>query len=120
VCKHIVAVGDKLATRADADPAVIFNMRGLDFARLERMVLEQAKTVSRESFTPSDLSEEEKNEIFWNGRELPKLPQPKVAPAIDDSDPDLLRKAMRSVSHTNLDLLRAVSDIEDLYYHLSH
>jgi len=27
---------------------------------------------------------------------------------------------MRSVSHTNLDLLRAVSDIEDLYYHLSH
>ncbi|MCZ9306779.1 hypothetical protein L8V01_04710 [Corynebacterium sp. c8Ua_181] len=120
VCKHIVAVGDKLATRADADPAVIFNMRGLDFARLERMVLEQAKAVSRESFTPSDLSEEEKNDIFWNGRELPKLPQPKVAPAIDDSDPDLLRKAMRSVSHTNLDLLRAVSDIEDLYYHLTH
>ena len=50
-----MAVGDKLATRADADPAVIFNMRGLDFARLERMVLEQAKAVSRESFTPSDL-----------------------------------------------------------------
>ena len=40
--------------------------------------------------------------------------------SIDDSDPDLLRKAMRSVSHTNLDLLRAVSDIEDLYYHLTH
>src|SRR5260363_397683 len=71
-CKHIVAVGDRLATRADADPAVIFNMRGLDFARLEKAVMEQSQQVSRESFGASDLSAEEKNDVFWNGREMPK------------------------------------------------
>src|SRR5699024_9733410 len=32
------------------------------------------------------------NDLFWNGRELPTMPEPKIAPAIDDSDPDLLRK----------------------------
>ena len=47
------------------------------------------------------------------------MPEPKIAPAIDDSDPDLLRKAMRAVSHTNVDLLRAVSDVEDLYHFLT-
>lgn len=119
-CKHVVAVGDRLATRADADPSVIFNMRGLDFVRLEKAVMDQSQQVSRESFGASDLSAEEKNDVFWNGRELPKLPHPKVAPALEDSDPDLLRKALRAVSHTNIDLLRAVSDIEDLYYHLTH
>ena len=99
---------------------MIFNMRGLDFARLEKAVMEQSQQVSRESFGASDLSAEEKNDVFWNGREMPKLPHPKVAPALEDSDPDLLRKALRAVSHTNIDLLRAVSDIEDLYYHLTH
>ena len=120
VCKHVVAVADRLAARMDADPSVIFALRGLDFARLEQSVMAQAKSASEDSFTANELSAEERNALFWQGRELPPLPEPKYAPAVDDSDPELLRKAMRSVSHTNLDLLRAVSDIEDLYYHLSH
>ena len=120
VCKHVVAVADRLAARMDADPSVIFALRGLDFARLEQAVMEQAKNVSQDSFSGSSLSPEERNELFWEGRQLPDMPRPKVAPAVDDSDPDLLRKAMRAVSHTNIDLLRAVSDVEDLYYHLTH
>ena len=120
VCKHVVAVADRLAARMDADPSVIFALRGLDFARLEQSVMAQAKSASEDSFTANELSAEERNALFWEGRELPPLPEPKYAPAVDDSDPELLRKAMRSVSHTNIDLLRAVSDVDDLYYHLTH
>ncbi|OFT61426.1 hypothetical protein [Corynebacterium sp. HMSC05E07] len=120
VCKHVVAVADRLAARMDADPSVIFALRGLDFARLEQSVMEQAKSASEDSYSGADLDPEERNALFWAGRELPLLPEPKSAPAIDDSDPDLLRKAMRSVSHTNIDVLRAVSDVDDLYYYLTH
>lgn len=120
VCKHVIAVADRLASRIDADSSVVFALRGLDFGRLEQSVMEQAKAVSEDSFAGAGLSTEERNELFWGGRQLPDMPRPKVAPAVDDSDPELLRKAMRAVSHTNIDLLRAVSDVEDLYYHLTH
>lgn len=120
VCKHVIAVGERLAARIDADPSVVFSMRGLDLGRLEQTVMEQAKTVAKDSYQNSGLSESERNALFWEGRKFPDLPQPKVAPALDDSDPELLRKAMRAVSHTNIDLLRAVSDVEDLYHHLTH
>ncbi|MDO5031977.1 hypothetical protein [Corynebacterium sp.] len=119
VCKHVVAVADRLAARIDADPSVIFALRGLDFTRFEQSVMDQARSVAQDSFSGSGLSVEERNELFWQGRDLPALPTPKRAPAVEDSDPELLRKAMRAVSHTNIDLLRAVSDVEDLYYYLS-
>lgn len=120
VCKHVVAVADRLAARVDADPSVIFALRGLDFSQLEELVMAEAHKASQDAFNPYSLdSQEERNELFWSGRSLPELPRPKVAPALDDSDMDLLRKAMRAVSHTNIDLLRAVSDIEDLYHELT-
>ena len=52
---------------------------------------------------------------FWDGHDLPDLPHPKIAPMIEDSDIHLLHRAMQSVSFTNIDQLRAVADIEDLY-----
>lgn len=153
VCKHVVAVADRLAARIDADPLQLFALRGLNIHALETMVMESAQQVARESIgegveeagdesstampgqAPADNDQEEStgnpasaatskaravsSDLFWNGRELPTMPEPKIAPAIDDSDPDLLRKAMRAVSHTNVDLLRAVSDVEDLYHFLT-
>ncbi|WP_273368437.1 hypothetical protein [Corynebacterium massiliense] len=120
VCKHIVAVVDRLAARIDADPSTVFSMRGLDFHRLEQMVMEQSQHAAAESYTAgTGLSADEQNDLFWSGRTLPEVPRPQVAPALDDSDMDLLRKAMRPVSHTTIDLLRAVSDIEDLYHELT-
>ena len=110
ICKHAVAVLEKLAGKIDADPLALFTLRGMDLISLEKAVMVQAKDVSRES--------EENPELFWAGRELPALPEPRVAPALDDSDLDLLHKAMRAISYTNVDQLRAVSDIEDLYDHL--
>lgn len=62
---------------------------------------------------------EEGSEYFWDGREMPRLPEPKLAPMIEDSDIDMLHRAMQSVSFTNIDQLRAVADIEDLYEELT-
>lgn len=112
VCKHVIAMVDRLSAKIDADPALAFQLRGLTLDALELAVLDHAHAVSREST-------EDGSERFWTGRELPDLPRPKLAPALEDSDLDLLHKAMRVVSFTNVDQLRAVSDIEDLYDHLT-
>lgn len=112
VCKHVIAVADRLAEMLDADPPAVFRLRGMDLGRLEHAVMGQAQEVAKES-------QDEDSDLFWEGRPLPDLPDPQVAPALDDSDLDLLHKAMRMVSFTNVDQLRAVSDIEDLYDYLT-
>ncbi|RNE48425.1 hypothetical protein [Corynebacterium alimapuense] len=110
VCKHKVAVVEKLAAKIDADPLMLFELRGMNLVSLEQAVMAQAQNASRES--------ESDPEKFWTGRDFPDLPNPKVAPALEDSDLDLLHKAMRTISYTNIEQLRAVSDLEDLYDHL--
>lgn len=112
ICKHVVAVADRLAAKIDADASIAFQLRGLTLDMLESAVLDQAQIVSAESA-------EDGSGRFWTGRPLPDLPRPKLSPALEDSDLDLLHKAMRVVSFTNIDQLRAVSDIEDLYDHLT-
>ncbi|MGP6173475.1 SWIM zinc finger family protein [Corynebacterium sp. A21] len=111
-CKHAVAVADIAATKMDADPMMVFRLRSLDLVQLEKAVAEAAALIGEESAYSSD-------ERFWNGRELPDLPDPKTASALADSDLDALHRAMRLVSYTAVDQLRAVSDIEDMYDHLT-
>ncbi|WP_394280865.1 hypothetical protein [Corynebacterium sp.] len=111
-CKHAVAMAEKAAARIDADPPALFQLRGLDLNSLERTVRASAATVSKENSA-------EGSEFFWTGRGLPSVPSPKVAPMLDDSDLDLLHKAMQTISFTNIDQLRAVADIEDLYDELT-
>ena len=43
VCKHIVAVADRLAARIDADPLQLFALRGINMLTLETMVMEAAQ-----------------------------------------------------------------------------
>ena len=112
VCKHSVAVADKAAELMDADAGVLFSLRNLSLAMIEQSVRNRAAAIAREN-------SEEGSEYFWAGRELPGLPRPKVAPMIDDSDLDLLHRAMQAVSFTNIDQMRAVADIEDLYDELT-
>ncbi|WIM68602.1 hypothetical protein QP027_04200 [Corynebacterium breve] len=112
VCKHSVAVAEKLAAKIDADPTLLFQLRGIDLNSLERTVRVAAVSVSK-------ANAEEGSEYFWTGRAMPDLPDPKVAPMLDDSDLDLLHAAMQSISFTNIDQLRAVADIEDLYDELT-
>lgn len=111
-CKHAVAVCEVVAGRMDADPEFVFAARGLNFAQMERYFTQHAQQESRESAAATDGR-------FWTGLELPALPEPRLSPAIADSDLDALHKAMRTVSYTSVEQLRAVSDIEDLYDHLT-
>lgn len=112
VCKHSVAVALKGAELIDADPTLIFRLRNLDLNTLEQQLRESAGDRAKESAA-------EGSEHFWTGHELPDLPWPKKAPMIEDSDLDLLHKAMQTISFTNIDQLRAVSDLEDLYDELT-
>lgn len=112
VCKHGVAVAIKAAELIDADPTLIFRLRNLDLNTLEQQLRATAGERAKQSAA-------EGSEQFWTGHELPDLPQPKTAPMIEDSDLDLLHKAMQTISFTNIDQLRAVSDLEDLYDELT-
>lgn len=108
VCKHAVAVSIKAAALVDSDPSVVFRLRNLDVNSLEQQLRETASERATDSAR-------EGSEFFWAGHELPDLPTPKTAPMIEDSDLDLLHKAMQTISFTNIDQLRAVADLEDLY-----
>ena len=108
VCKHGVALAQVAAQRIDADPAMMFALRDLSFGAVEETILSGAHSIAADNAA-------EGSTYFWSGRALPDLPHPKVAPMIEDSDMDLLHRAMQTVSFTNIDQLRAVADIEDLY-----
>lgn len=108
-CKHAVAVAYAAADRLEAEPLLAFELRGLDLLKLEQSLTMQARSISERNVKSH----------FWDGKTLPDLPSPKKAPALEDSDESLLRKAMRLVSLTSIDELKAVADIEDLYYHLT-
>ncbi|MBZ8177051.1 hypothetical protein GSS88_04455 [Corynebacterium sp. 3HC-13] len=112
VCKHVVALVEVLIRRLEADPSEILRLRGMDRAFLHMMVSEESEHRSTEASADS-------GERFWGNGEMPDLPEPKTRPAIHDSDMDLLHQAMRMVSYTTIDQLRAVSDIEDLYHYLT-
>lgn len=106
-CKHAVAVLEVFAEKVATKPAMLFELRGLNFSQLEQSMQEEARKRS-ESAETSEVG-------FWDGGKLPPLPTPKLAPAIDDADADFLHKAMRTVSYTAADELRAITDLEDLY-----
>lgn len=107
-CKHAVALAEVAASLIDGDAGLAFSLRGINLLQLEQAVVQQAKHESQAKATLSQ-------ESFWRGGELPDLPRPKKAPALDDSDLVLLNKAMRLVSYTSIDELKAVADIEDMY-----
>ncbi|MBV7301184.1 hypothetical protein [Corynebacterium sp. TAE3-ERU2] len=146
VCKHIVAVAHAAAAEISRRSSRIFDLRGWDPQEIEAAVkrrvkenaaanapAERGKDTAR-SGTPdepaaaaaSSRSSTQKRQqqvdatAFWQGGELPSLPDPQVEPALDDSDLSLLHIAMRSVSYTSIDELRAITDIEDMYYFLTH
>lgn len=108
VCKHAVAIAQRGAGLIDTDPSLILSMRGVTLSALEDRKRRESHSMARENSAPG-------SPYFWPGHELPDLPRPKIAPMIEDSDIDLLHRAMQTVSFTNIDQLRAVADIEDLY-----
>ena len=140
VCKHIVATMMAAADRVAADPGLVFQLRGLNLAdmRLPKQSMKPAESAGSVPATPEtsapagSVESAKKAEApspeaiaaatdrFWNGGPLPEIPQLKTQSALADSDEQLLHKAMRTISYTSVDELCAVSDIEDLYYNLTH
>ena len=142
VCKHVVATMMAAADRVAADPGLVFQLRGLNLAdmRLPKQSMKPAGSagsvpVTPETSAPAGASGARQKpqaeapspeaiaavtDRFWNGGPLPEIPQLKTQSALADSDEELLHKAMRTISYTSVDELCAVSDIEDLYYNLTH
>ena len=136
VCKHIVATMMAAADRVTADPGLVFQLRGLNLAdmRLPKPATKPAGSVgsapkpqaaealstAKRAEAPSPEAIAAATDRFWNGGPLPEIPQLKTQSALADSDEQLLHKAMRTISYTSVDELCAVSDIEDLYYNLTH
>ena len=74
------------------------------------------KSLQREAHAKADSAAQTNDGNFWGDKTaLPQLPNTKIASALDDSDLDALHKAMRSISYTAIDELRAVADIEEMY-----
>lgn len=140
VCKHIVATMMAAADRVAADPGLVFQLRGLNLAdmRLPKQSTKSAGSAgsvpatpetsasagsagaAKKAEAPSPEAIAAATDRFWNGGPLPEIPQLKTQSALADSDEELLHKAMRTISYTSVDELCAVSDIEDLYYNLTH
>ena len=140
VCKHVVATMMAAADRVAADPGLVFQLRGLNLAdmRLPKQSMKPAGSAgsvpatpetsasagaagsAKKAEAPSPESIAAATDRFWNGGPLPEIPQLKTQSALADSDEELLHKAMRTISYTSVDELCAVSDIEDLYYNLTH
>lgn len=140
VCKHIVATMMAAADRVAADPGLVFQLRGLNLAdmRLPKQSMKPAGSAgsvpatpetsapagsagaAKKAEAPSTEAIAAATDRFWNGGPLPEIPQLKTQSALADSDEELLHKAMRTISYTSVDELCAVSDIEDLYYNLTH
>ena len=140
VCKHIVATMMAAADRVATDPGLVFQLRGLNLAdmRLPKQSTKSAGSAgsvpptpktsasagsaesAKKAEAPSPEAIAAATDRFWNGGPLPEIPQLKTQSALADSDEQLLHKAMRTISYTSVDELYAVSDIEDLYYNLTH
>lgn len=133
VCKHIVATMMAAADRVAADPGLVFQLRGLNLADMRLPKPAGSAGAEPETSAPAGSAGSAKKaeasspeaiaaatDRFWNGGPLPEIPQLKTQSALADSDEQLLHKAMRTISYTSVDELCAVSDIEDLYYNLTH
>ena len=136
VCKHIVATMMAAADRVAADPGLVFQLRGLNLADMrlpkpagsagsvpatpETSASAGSAGAAKKAEAPSPEAIAAATDRFWNGGPLPEIPQLKTQSALADSDEQLLHKAMRTISYTSVDELCAVSDIEDLYYNLTH
>lgn len=133
VCKHAVALVHTAVALMRSAPELFPLLRGFTASAGEG---EGATKLSHPAVAESDESEnndipelseseqraevEEATRRFWIGGELPDLPALDPKPMLDDSDMSLLHEAIRSISYTTLDELRVVSEIEDMYYALTH
>ncbi|MCU9519297.1 SWIM zinc finger family protein [Corynebacterium sp. ES2794-CONJ1] len=114
LCKHLVAVAYEAQEKIEREFEVALKMRGLSFAAIDELLVSAAHIAAQEKAKDATIDQEE----FWHGGPVPPIPELEVHSVLDDSDLTLLHQAMRLVSFSTLDELRAVSDIEDIFDYL--
>ncbi|AWK71916.1 hypothetical protein CBI38_10285 [Rhodococcus oxybenzonivorans] len=104
-CKHAAAVAYLTTERIDENPLEILTLRGVDLDMLIEGV-------------GGGTAEEDVADWFGDSAQLPALPDTDFRAAVDDLDPLLLRKAIRSVCADEREVDAAIADLNTLYQHL--
>jgi hypothetical protein len=65
-----------------------------------------------------DAAATDTGDFYGEDTELPDLPAERFRPAIEDLDPMLLRRALRAGGTDEAVVIRAMTDLEDLYRRL--
>ncbi|WP_072688228.1 SWIM zinc finger family protein [Rhodococcus marinonascens] len=104
-CKHAAAIAYLTTERIDENPLEILTLRGVDLDML-------IDGVGGES------NDADVDDWFGDEAQLPALPDVDFRAAIDDLDPLLLRKAIRSVSDGERAVDAAVRELKALYQQL--
>lgn len=119
-CKHVAATLLVFAARVKADPAVAFQLRDLDFQRLIEFVRPQA-AVDPDT-APATATYMHGNprweQDFWEGGTLPEIPEVAGVDFFRKADEAYLRRALKSVSTSPVEQVRAFADLEEIYHHL--
>ena len=102
-CKHAAAVAYLLAEHVDEHPLAVLTLRGVGLGTLIGGV---------------DAAPPPTDDFYGDETELPELPMERFRPALEDLDPMLLRRALRAGGTDEAVVIRAVSDLEDLYRRL--
>ncbi|MFZ2177700.1 MAG: SWIM zinc finger family protein [Rhodococcus sp. (in: high G+C Gram-positive bacteria)] len=101
-CKHAAAVAYLTTERIDENPLEILTLRGVSLeALIDRVGGEESGS--------------DTGDWFGDATRLPALPDVPFRPAIDDLDPLLLRKAVRSVSEDEREVNATVEEMTALY-----
>ncbi|MFC8045107.1 SWIM zinc finger family protein [Nocardia sp. NPDC057353] len=102
-CRHVAAVCHVFADRLDEHPRDLLTVRGVDPDTLIGAVERE-----RENEDPAA-------DPYGEGLELPALPRPAPRPALNDLDPVLLRRALRSTAADEAVAAAGWKDLAALY-----
>ena len=139
VCKHVIAVLTAAARAIDDEPMNALELRGIGVHEAKHRLaglMAQAAAKSAAKFgadgdgggpvrrktgpKATDPVIELVERDFW-GNDLPSIevPTPEPMVVLRDTDPTLLHAALRSATVLSVETLRAVSDLEDCWDHLT-
>ncbi|MBH0777382.1 SWIM zinc finger family protein [Nocardia bovistercoris] len=105
-CKHVAAVCYLLAERLDEQPREILTLRGLDLDTLIGGIERDPNPLASDDPYGDDLT-------------LPALPEVEFRCAMDDLDPVLLRRALRSVAEDETIAAAGLRELRALYESLN-
>ncbi|MBJ8348111.1 SWIM zinc finger family protein [Antrihabitans sp. YC2-6] len=105
-CKHVAAVAYLTAEHIDEKLLDILTLRGIDFDTL----------ISGVEADPVDIATDDP---YGDRIELPALPKVNFTPAMDDLDPAVLRRALRTLADSEKEVATTVHELSSLYARLS-